>query len=190
MKFGILVNEGPYTHEASDTAYQFVKAALAIRPDQVTLVPERRQELTTEGGLDVVRLSRKLAPVLQAFHARDIAVSLFLDPAREQLEAARAAGARLVELHTGRYANAATARARSQALDEVERAAQAARAMDLSVAAGHGLDYDTVRPIAAMPAIEEVNIGFAIVSRALDVGLGRAVREMVALLKPEVIHVR
>ncbi|MBI2105160.1 MAG: pyridoxine 5'-phosphate synthase, partial [Candidatus Omnitrophica bacterium] len=154
-------------------AAEIVERALAVRPDQVTLVPERRQELTTEGGLDVVRLSKRLRPVIQAFHAREIAVSLFIDPAPAQVEAAREAGAAVIELHTGRYANATAQRARARELALLRRAAAKGRALGLVVAAGHGLDYDNVQPVAAIPEVEELNIGFAIISRALFVGLGR-----------------
>ncbi len=164
-------------------ARSVVKTALAVRPDQVTLVPERRQELTTEGGLDAVRLQRRLAPLIRAFQRKQIAVSLFVDPAMRQLAAARDLGAEIVELHTGRYANARTAAARRRELDLLIRTAGQGRAMGLAVAAGHGLDYDNIRPIARMAAIEEVNIGFSIVTRALAVGLERAVREMAALLR-------
>lgn len=166
-------------------AAEIVERALAVRPDQVTLVPERRQELTTEGGLDVVRLSKRLRPVIQAFHAREIAVSLFIDPAPAQVEAAREAGAAVIELHTGRYANATAQRARARELALLRRAAAKGRALGLVVAAGHGLDYDNVQPVAAIPEVEELNIGFAIISRALFVGLEAAVREMARWMRPE-----
>ena len=165
-------------------APEIVNVALAVRPDQVTLVPERRQELTTEGGLDVARLSRKLAPLLSAFHARHIQTSLFVDPAAGQIEASKALGAARVELHTGRYANATTPGVRRRELDALNRAASLGRRLGLAVAAGHGLGYENIAPIAELPEIEEVNIGFAIVTRALTVGLERAVSEMVERLRP------
>ena len=168
-------------------AKSVVDVALSARPDQVTLVPERRRELTTEGGLDVAALSRRLRPVLRAFRERGIAVSLFVDPVPTQLSAARDAGAAIVELHTGRYANAAPA-ARASALTELRRAAARSRSLGLSVAAGHGLDYENIRGITDIPEIEEANIGFSVISRALSAGLERAVREMVALLQPRNIH--
>lgn len=164
-------------------APDIVKAALAIRPDHVTLVPERRKELTTEGGLDVSRLLRRLTPVVRAFTARRIAVSLFVDPVPRQLAAARELGAPIVELHTGGYAGA-SGRARQIALGVLRRSAADARSLGLSVAAGHGLDYDNVAAVTQIPEIEEVNIGFSIVSRAIAVGLEQAVREMAALLEP------
>lgn len=168
-------------------APDIVKAALAIRPDQVTLVPERRQELTTEGGLDVIRLARRLSPVVRAFTTRRIAVSLFVDPVPRQLAAARELGVPIIELHTGGYANA-TGQARQRALGALRGAATTARSLGLSVAAGHGLDYENIAAITQIAEIEEVNIGFSIVSRAIAIGLEQAVREMAALLQPTPIH--
>ncbi|MBI2495499.1 MAG: pyridoxine 5'-phosphate synthase, partial [Candidatus Omnitrophica bacterium] len=155
-----------------------VNAALRIKPAQVTLVPERRQELTTEGGLDVVRLSRTLRPIIQAFQRREIDVSLFIDPVPEHLEAAARLGARIIELHTGCYANAKAQAAKDRALRALGRSGRQGRALGLVVAAGHGLDYDNVREVVQIPEIEELNIGFSIVTRALTVGLERAVEEM------------
>lgn len=166
-----------------------VDAALAIGPHQATLVPERRQELTTEGGLDVVRLAKRLQPLLRAFHDRGIEASLFIDPSSEQLRAAADLGASIVELHTGRYANATTARDRSRELKALQRGAAQGRALGLTVAAGHGLDYENVRDIVAIPEIVELNIGFSIITRALSVGLEPAVREMAQLLQPQQAHV-
>ena len=164
-------------------APEIVAVALRLRPAQVTLVPERRQELTTEGGLDVVRYAARLRRAIQAFQARAIQVSLFIDPSSAQVSAAAAVGARIVELHTGGYAQARTVAQRRRTLAQVARAAQLARQLELAVAAGHGLDYDNVRAVVEIPEIEELNIGFSIISRALAVGLEQAVREMRALLK-------
>lgn len=165
-----------------------VHAALRIRPAQITLVPERRQELTTEGGLDAVRLSRRLRPLIRTFQERGIDVSLFIDPVLRQVEAASALGAGTVELHTGGYARAGTihagAAARLKHLHALRRAARQAKALGLLVAAGHGLDYENVAPVVAIPEIEELNIGFAIITRAVAVGLEQAVREMVRQLEP------
>ncbi len=169
-------------------AKEIVAVALAIRPDQVTLVPERRRELTTEGGLDVVRLARRLIPLIQLFHGRGIGVSLFIDPISRQLRVARDVGATMVELHTGRYANARTPREAARALESLRRAATQGKALGLSVAAGHGLDYENILPVAALADIEEVNIGFSIISRALSVGLERAVQEMVEQLRQSSQH--
>ena len=159
-------------------AAEIVERALAVKPDQVTLVPERRQELTTEGGLDVVQLAKRLRPAIRAFQDRGIEVSLFIDPSSAQVEAAREVGATVIELHTGRYADAAGPRAQARELALLRRAAARGRALGLVVAAGHGLDYENVQRVAAIPDIEELNIGFSIVSRALIVGLEAAVQEM------------
>ena len=163
-------------------AKDIVKIALAVRPDAVTLVPERRQELTTEGGLDVVKLSRALPPIIETFQRRGITVSLFVDPVPVQLRAAQDAGAAIVELHTGRYAETRDVRARARELDALREAARRGRGLGLRVAAGHGLDYENIEPVAAIPEIEEVNIGFSIIARALSIGLGGAVEQMVRLL--------
>jgi pyridoxine 5-phosphate synthase len=164
------------------TAKDIVAVALRIKPAQVTLVPERRQELTTEGGLDAVRLGRQLRVLIKAFEADGIRVSLFVDPVREQLRAAHDARVSIIELHTGGYATAAGANARERQLDALRRAAAWGAEIGLSIAAGHGLDYDNIRPVVAIPEIEEVNIGFSIISRAFCVGLECAVREMAQLL--------
>ena len=145
-------------------------------------MPERRQELTTEGGLDVKKLSRRLGPLVERFHRRGIHVSLFIDPVLRQLHAAQHLGVSMIELHTGRYAQARTPRAQARALHALARSAESAHALGLAVAAGHGLDYHNVSAIVSIPHIEELNIGFSIVTRALAVGLPRAVKEMVALL--------
>lgn len=154
-----------------------VKTALAVRPHQVTLVPERRQELTTEGGLDVVALQSRLKLLIRRFQQQGIAVSLFIAPVARQITAARAVGATIIELHTGCYANA-TGRERTQELAALKQASALGRGLGLAVAAGHGLDYDNIAPMTRIPEIEEVNIGFSIISRALEVGLGGAVRQM------------
>ena len=159
-----------------------VRVALAVRPDQATLVPERRRELTTEGGLDVVAQRRRLAPVVRRLQRRGITVSLFVDPQRRQLDAAAALGVEAVELHTGAYAGAASPAQQRRRLRALRDAARHARALGLTVHAGHGLDYDNVRPVARLPGLGELNIGFAIVGRAAFVGLARAVREMNALI--------
>jgi len=169
-------------------AGEIVERALAITPDQVTLVPERRQELTTEGGLDVVGLQTTLQPIVRVFQGRRIRVSLFVDPVPTQLEAARQTGATMIELHTGRYANATTPRARAGELEALQWAAAKGRELGLAVAAGHGLDYENVSPVVAIPEIAEVNIGFSLISRAMFVGLERAVREMVELMPRQEAH--
>ena len=169
-------------------AKDIVEVALAIRPAQVTLVPERRQELTTEGGLDVLKLSRKLVQTIEAFHTCGIRVSVFIDPVERQVIAAHNAGVPMVELHTGRYANACSPRARARELAALQRAAQIGRGLGLSIAAGHGLDYDNVHGLAKISEVEELNIGFSIIARAVFVGLERAVREMVERLARTPTH--
>jgi len=169
-------------------AEEIVRAALSIRPSQVTLVPERRQELTTEGGLDVARLTRRLRPLVAKFQSAGIRASLFVDPDAVQVDASRRVGARIVELHTGRYAAARTTTSRERELKALLRAAEQAASLGLAVAAGHGLDYDNIEPVAAMTQIEEVNIGFSIISRAVFVGLEQAVEEMVARLATRRLH--
>ena len=172
-------------------AREIVAIALALRPARVTLVPERRQELTTEGGLDLLRLRRRLRPILKSFERRRVEVSLFVDPADAQLIAARDLGAHAVELHTGRYANAKTPRARERELEALAWAARRGRASGLAVAAGHGLDYENIRGVVQIAEIEEVNIGFSIISRALSVGLEQAVHEMAGLVSqgtPHALH--
>jgi pyridoxine 5-phosphate synthase len=156
--------------------------ALRIRPDMVTLVPEQRQEVTTEGGLDVVSQLGSLQALVSRLQASAIPVSLFVDPDGHQLEACRASGARWVELHTGAYAEAAWAEQPRQ-LARLEEGSFVARSLGLRVNAGHGLTYQNVEPIAAIEGMEELNIGHTIVARALAVGLQSAVREMRALIQ-------
>ena len=160
-----------------------VQTALAVRPDQATLVPERRQELTTEGGLDARGQRRRLAPVIRRLQARGIEVSLFIDPHPRQVDAAARLGVEAVELHTGAYAEAQTVTERRRQLRLLAAAARRARARGLLVHAGHGLNYDNVAPVARIRGLGELNIGFAIISRAAFVGLARAVRQMRALIR-------
>jgi pyridoxine 5-phosphate synthase len=155
--------------------------ALRHRPDMVTLVPERREEVTTEGGLDVASQVGRLGAMVERLQGAGIGVSLFVDPEQAQLDASCATGARWVELHTGRYAEAGWD-AQPAELRRLGEACALARQLGLRVNAGHGLTYQNVEPIAALPAIEELNIGHTIVARALAVGLTQAVREMRALI--------
>lgn len=159
-------------------APEIIRIAVRLRPALVTLVPERRRELTTEGGLDVSRRLPALERAVARFHERNIAVSLFVDPVRKQIEASAATGADFIEIHTGRYADARTAPARRRELLQVRKAASWGRELGLGVNAGHGLDYGNMRPVAKLRDIEEVSIGHAIIVRALVVGLEQAVREM------------
>lgn len=156
--------------------------ALRVRPDMVTLVPERREEVTTEGGLDVAGQREGLAVMVGRLMEAGIGVSLFVDPDDAQLEACRHCGARWVELHTGAYAEAAWGEQPFQ-LARITEATAIARGLGLRVNAGHGLTYHNVEPIAAIEGMEELNIGHTIVARALVVGLQEAVRQMRALVQ-------
>ena len=155
--------------------------ALAVRPAMVTLVPERREEVTTEGGLDVAGQGETLAGRVQRLQAAGLPVSLFIDPDERQIEAAAASGSRWIELHTGRYADADWGGQPGE-LARLEKACDRARQLGLRVNAGHGLTYQNVEPVAAMAGVEELNIGHTIIARALAVGLTEAVREMKRLV--------
>lgn len=158
-----------------------VKVALDVVPDQVTLVPERRQELTTEGGLDVVGNARRLKKVIRDFKSLDIIVSLFVAADRRQIDACAALDVQSIELHTGRYADAKTHSARTHELKKIREMAGYAHALGLVVNAGHGLDYKNTPAIARIEEIKELNTGYSIMCRAMMVGLPQAVREMVKL---------
>jgi pyridoxine 5-phosphate synthase len=164
---------------------EMVTIALEVRPDSVTLVPEKREELTTEGGLDVRHHQELLAGQVSRLRQGGIAVSLFVDPDLDQLKAARQAGADLVEIHTGSYCEAKDTRARRAELAKIESSIRSARELGFGVNAGHGLDYCNIREVVALGGIEEYNIGHSIVSRAVLVGMERAVREMVTLVRGE-----
>lgn len=161
---------------------EMASIAARVKPDQVTLVPERPDELTTEGGLDVVSHARTVTETANQLHKAGIRVSIFIDPDTRQVAASQEVGADAVEINTGAYSSA-TAADRPGCLEQVRLAAHEARRVKLEVLAGHGLNYVNVRSIAAIPEIVELNIGHSIVARAVLVGLDRAVREMMALLK-------
>ena len=158
-----------------------VRIACRLKPDQATLVPERRQELTTEGGLNLSRGGTRLRDVVRRLSEAGIRVSLFIDPQPEQIRRSADLGVPMIELHTGRYAEAGSCRKRE--LEKLRRTVHLAQEEGLIVAAGHGLDYRNVRPVASLPGMEELNIGFSIVARAIEVGLKQAVREMVKLTR-------
>ena len=155
-----------------------VKIALDIKPDAVTLVPERREELTTEGGLEVAMNMDYLKKVTSLLTDAEIKVSLFVDPDIDQIKASHRVGAGAVEIHTGKYAEAKTKTDAKEEYGKIVNAAKVAQKLKLEVIAGHGLDYHNVRAIVEIPEIVEVNIGHSIVSRAVLVGMERAVREM------------
>jgi pyridoxine 5-phosphate synthase len=159
-------------------APEIVEFGLGIRPDLVTLVPERREELTTEGGLDVVSDPEGVAATVKTFQEAGIPVSLFVDPETAQVEAAAATGAHYVELHTGRYADAPDEATVGIELEALRRNAQEAARLGLRVNAGHGLRTDNVGPVSAIPAVEELSIGHFIMGRALQIGVEAAVAEM------------
>ncbi len=161
---------------------EMVEIALEIKPDYVTLVPEKREEVTTEGGLDVIGQLDRLTALIHTLQVNSIPVSIFIDPDREQLQAAAHTRAQFVELHTGTYANAQTETDRERELEILQTGAQIALDLGLRVNAGHGLTYWNVQPIAQIPGMEELNIGHSIISRAVLVGLDRAVREMKTLI--------
>lgn len=161
---------------------EMLDIACRVRPRDCCLVPERREELTTEGGLDVVGQLSSVRHACEQLSAEAIRVSLFIDPEQEQLDAAMAVGAPVVELHTGAYADAREPARRRAELERVVNAAQYGTALGLEVNAGHGLNYHNVQPIAALPELQELNIGHAIISRAIFVGMVEAVREMKRLL--------
>lgn len=160
---------------------EMVALARSSGADAFCLVPEGRQEITTEGGLDVRAERSRLDDVVPALAATGGIVSLFVDPEEAQIDVAREVGAAFVELHTGRYANA-TGAARERELARLHASAEHARSIGLRVNAGHGLDYDNVVPVAALPGVEELNIGFAIVAHAVEVGVERAVGRMRSLI--------
>jgi len=175
---------------------EMVDLALKVRPDEICFVPERREELTTEGGLDAAALADRLAPMVARMRQARIGVSLFIEPEQRQLMAAKSLGANFVELHTGRYAtladqdlrNAPKARrlelseAAREELERIRAAVKSARALGLKVNAGHGLNYHNVQPIAAIGGIQWLHIGHSIVARSVFVGMARAVRDMKKLL--------
>lgn len=162
---------------------EMVKIAYETRPDTSTLVPERREELTTEGGLDVVGQRDNLRKVVKTLRDAEIEVSLFIDPDLDQVRAAHKIDAPRIELHTGRYAEARNPAEHEAELGRILDCVKTARKLGLSVAAGHGLDYQNVQAVARIVEIDELNIGHAIIGRAVFVGMERAVREMLELMR-------
>jgi pyridoxine 5-phosphate synthase len=162
---------------------EMVAIALKILPDAVTLVPEGRHELTTEGGLDVALLQSTLKQKIALLKQAGIVVSLFVEPDIDQIRASHKVGADYIEIHTGTYCEVGSSVERREQLQRIELAISAAKKLNLGVNAGHGLDYRNIGPVVALAGIEEFNIGHSIVSRAVLVGMGQAVREMLQLLK-------
>jgi len=157
---------------------EMVKIALDVKPDVITLVPERREELTTEGGLEVAMNMEYLKKVIRLLKDAEIRTSLFVDPDLEQVKASHRVGADIIEIHTGKFADAKTREEAEKEFEKILNAAKVARKLGIEVAAGHGLDYRNVKAITDIPEIQEVNIGHSIVARAVLVGMERAVREM------------
>ena len=162
---------------------EMVEIAREVCPDLVTLVPEKREELTTEGGLDVKSNPQHYEEVVGRLQEKGIEVSFFLDPDPVQIETAHRIGAQIVEIHTGHYSEAASEMEAGERFRRIVDAAERAADLDLAVSAGHGLNYTNVKRFKALPQVEEYSIGHSIVSRAVMVGLEQAVKDMVALVK-------
>jgi pyridoxine 5-phosphate synthase len=162
---------------------QIIDIALRIVPDEVCLVPEKREEVTTEGGLDVIAQRKDLEPTIKRLQLAGIRVSLFIDPTLEQVDAAAELGVEMVELHTGKLANAFTEKIQKEELEQLRAAARAASESHVQVNAGHGINYKNIKLIHEIPSLTELNIGHSIISRAMWVGLETAVKEMLAAMK-------
>jgi len=162
---------------------EMVKIAVSVKPDMVTLVPEKREELTTEGGLDVVARPDHYREVVDRLHQAGIKVSFFIDPDTEQVEASRGCQGDIIEIHTGQYSEATSEDEAKRRFDRVVRAAQVAASMDLGISAGHGLNYVNIKRFEALPLVEEYSIGHSIVAMAVLVGFEKAVRQMIDLVK-------
>lgn len=161
---------------------EIINIAIDVLPYMVTLVPEKREELTTEGGLPVKGREKELSKIIETFREHNILVSLFINPDIEEVKAAKRVGATHVELHTGYYANASSPAAMMEELERLKQAAMAAIKLGLHLNAGHGLNYQNVGPVARIEGMEELNIGHAIVARASLIGMDAAVRDMLALI--------
>lgn len=162
---------------------EMIRIALKAKPEQVTLVPEKRQELTTEGGLDVILNLKPITDAVKRLRDGGIIVSLFVDPDQEQIKAANRTGADYIEIHTGAYAEASDWKNQEKLLGDIDAGIKLARKVGMGVNAGHGLNYVNIKPLAALGGIEEYNIGHSIMARAMLVGMDRAVRDMVELIK-------
>lgn len=163
-------------------AEEIVEKAMNLLPDQATLVPEKREELTTEGGLKIHGKEKELSQVVDKLQGKGITVSLFIDPEEEQIKASLETGAKAIELHTGRYAACFSGRESGEELKKLDTAVKIGRKLGLSVHAGHGLTYQNVTQVARIEGIEELNIGHTIIARAVLIGLERAVKDMIALI--------
>ena len=162
---------------------EIIGIAIKTKPDLVTLVPEKRMELTTEGGLDVVGQKKYLSEVIKQFRKNNIPVSLFIDPTDAQVRASADIGTDMIEIHTGEYADAQTDNEAKEQFQRIQKTAILAKSLKLGVNAGHGLDYNNVAAVAAIREIDEMSIGHAVIVRALFVGLEQAVMEMIKLVE-------
>lgn len=162
---------------------EIVRIALRLRPEKVCIVPEKRQEITTEGGLDVLNNWVRLKKITSQLQQKKIQVSFFIDPHPDQVKAAAQLGADAIEIHTGSYAHAWGSSRQKKEFEKIKKAADLAKAFSLHVHAGHGLDYQNVKPIVGIKMIEELNIGHAIISRAIFVGLEKSVLEIKHLIR-------
>ncbi len=167
------------------TTTEMFEIACKVKPYSVTLVPEKKEEVTTEGGLDVILHQSVLKTLIPEYKSHNIKVSIFVDPDNEQIKRCIKLNADIIEINTGKYAETENQRERELELEKIKNAARFAAKSGLKVAAGHGLNYRNVKPIAQIPEIEELNIGHAIIARAIFVGLEKAVREMKELIKKE-----
>jgi len=165
---------------------EIINIALTVRPDQVTFVPEKREEITTEGGLDVVSKRKKIAQAIKKFHQKNIPVSLFIDSELKQIKASVQVGAKIIEINTGKYSESQSEKEEEKELKKIRAAVQYALSRKMTVNAGHGLNYKNVKQIADIDGIEELNIGHSIISHSVFVGLENAVKEMLALVKEPV----
>ncbi len=163
---------------------EMIRLALTVKPDRVTLVPERREEIATEGGLDVVLNAVQLKPIVRTLLDGGIVVGLFVEPQLEQIKEAHKIGAPAIEVNAAAYADAQSVRAREDALKRIVDAARLAAKLGLDVGAGHGLTYRNVQPVAALAEVAEVHIGHSIVARAVLTGMEDAVREMLRAMRP------
>jgi pyridoxine 5-phosphate synthase len=162
---------------------EMVEIARDVGPDLVTLVPEKREELTTEGGLDLSKDIDRYKKVAENLQEKEIAVSFFMDPDPEKIEIAKGAGADIVEIHTGHYSEAKTEFEADECFKRIVRAVETAKELNLKISAGHGLNYLNIKRFFSLPDIEEYSIGHSIIARSMLVGIGRAVKEMIDLVK-------
>lgn len=167
------------------TSDDIIDLALKVVPDMITLVPEKREELTTEGGLNILEegIRTRTAKAIERLKEKNIPISLFVDAKREIMKVAKEIGAEYVEIHTGKYSDAETEAERKEELKNIEDAVKAARALNLKVNAGHGLDYKNVADIAKIKDIVELNIGHSIIARSIFTGIEEAIKEMKELIK-------